>query len=483
MTEKFSENNENNTAEHADNHEIENNKGAHKINKMGTMPIGRLLLSMAWPPTISMSINAFYNIIDSIFVAMLSEGSLTAVSLVMPIQMLMVSIGAGSGVGVNSLIARRLGENRREEADLAASIGLRMGFVNYLIFAVIGIFFATVFIGSFTDDAHILQSGVIYLRIVTIGSVFFMFQLVIEKIIQSTGQMVPSMLITLTGAIVNLILDPILIFGLLGAPKLGIAGAAIATVIGQICAACLGIYICLKHVHGIRIRLTGFKMNWQIIKDIYGVGLPSMIMQSIGSVMVFGYNAILASSPTAVAVLGIYFKLQSIIFMPLFGMNQAAMPIMGYNFGARKKDRLMETYKKALMGAVGIMAIGFAVFQIFPRELLFLFSASENMLSMGIPALRIISLCFIPAAFGIINSTIFQATGNGFYSLIASVIRQLAVILPVAYLLVQIDGVTTSWYSFPIAEIVGLILSAVLLRRLYKTKIAILDMPLQESRM
>ncbi len=467
----------------ADSSAAKINKGAHKINKMGTMPIGRLLLSMAWPPTISMSINAFYNIIDSIFVAMLSEGSLTAVSLVMPIQILMVSIGVGSGVGVNSLIARRLGEKRGEEASLAASIGLRMGLVNYLIFAIVGIFLAPAFIGSFTNDAHIFQSGVTYLRIVTIGSAFFMVQLVIEKVIQSTGQMVASMLITLTGAIVNLILDPILIFGLLGAPKLGIAGAAIATVIGQVCATILGIYLCLKHVHGIHIRLTGFKMDWRIIKDIYSVGLPSMIMQSIGSVMVFGYNAILASSPTAVAVLGIYFKLQSIIFMPLFGVNQAAMPIMGYNFGARKKDRLMETYKKALTGAVVMMAIGFAIFQIFPKELLFLFSASENMLSMGIPALRIISLCFIPAAFGIMNSTIFQATGNGFYSLIASVIRQLAVILPVAYFLVQTEGVASSWYSFPIAEMVGFVLSAFLLRRLYRTKIATLDQPLKESRM
>lgn len=455
-------------------------KDASKINKMGTMPIGKLLLSMAWPPTISMSINAFYNIIDSIFVAMLSEGSLTAVSLVMPIQILMVSIGVGSGVGVNSLIARRLGEGREEEANIAASIGLRLGLVNYILFAIIGIFLAPAFIGSFTDDPHIFQSGVTYLRIVTIGSVFFMVQLGIEKIIQSTGQMVSSMLITLTGALVNLILDPILIFGLLGAPKMGIAGAALATVIGQICATILGIYLCLRHVHGLHIRLRGFKMDWRIIKDIYSVGLPSMIMQSISSIMVFGYNAILASSPTAVAVLGIYFKLQSIIFMPLFGVNQAAMPIMGYNFGARKKDRLMETYKKALTGAVVMMAIGFAVFQIFPRQLLFLFSASENMLSMGIPALRIISFCFIPAAFGIMNSTIFQATGNGFYSLIASVVRQLAVILPVAYFLVQIEGVSTSWYSFPIAEMVGFILSAFLLRRLYRKKIVPLDEPINE---
>lgn len=448
-----------------------------KTNKMGTMPIGSLLLSMAWPPTLSMSINALYNVVDSVFVAMLSERALTAVSLVMPLQMLMVAIGVGTGVGVNSLIARRLGEQRVDEASLAASVGIRLAFVNYFVMALIGIFFSSAFVGSFTKDANVFSDATIYLRIITIGSFFFMLQLAMEKIIQSTGQMVLSMIVTIVGALVNLVLDPILIFGLLGAPKMGIAGAAVATIIGQAASSCVALFICLKKISSIHIRIFGFRSDKKTIKDIYNVGLPSMVMMSINSIMVLGYNAILAAHATAIAVLGIYFKLQSIILMPVFGVNQAAMPILGYNFGARKKDRFMETYRKALGISVIIMIIGMALFQIFPRELLMIFSASDNMFNIGIPALRIISLCFVPAAFGIIRSTVFQATGNGIYSLIASVVRQLVGILPIAYILMQIGGVTMSWYAFPIAEIMGFVLSSILFRKLQNTKINQLDTP------
>lgn len=448
-----------------------------KTNKMGTMPIGSLLLSMAWPPTLSMSINALYNVVDSVFVAMLSERALTAVSLVMPLQMLMVAIGVGTGVGVNSLIARRLGEQRVDEASLAASVGIRLAFVNYFVMALIGIFLSSAFVGSFTKDANVFSDATIYLRIITIGSFFFMLQLAMEKIIQSTGQMVLSMIVTVVGALVNLVLDPILIFGLLGAPKMGIAGAAVATIIGQAASSCVALYICLKKISSIHIRIFGFRSDKKTIKDIYNVGLPSMVMMSINSIMVLGYNAILAAHATAIAVLGIYFKLQSIILMPVFGVNQAAMPILGYNFGARKKDRFMETYRKALGISVIIMIIGMVLFQIFPRELLMIFSASDNMFNIGIPALRIISLCFVPAAFGIIRSTVFQATGNGIYSLIASVVRQLVGILPIAYILMQIGGVTMSWYSFPIAEIMGFVLSSILFRKLQNTKINQLDTP------
>lgn len=448
-----------------------------KTNKMGTMPIGSLLLSMAWPPTLSMSINALYNVVDSVFVAMLSERALTAVSLVMPLQMLMVAIGVGTGVGVNSLIARRLGEQRVDEASLAASVGIRLAFVNYFVMALIGIFLSSAFVGSFTKDANVFSDATIYLRIITIGSFFFMLQLAMEKIIQSTGQMVLSMIVTVVGALVNLVLDPILIFGLLGAPKMGIAGAAVATIIGQAASSCVALYICLKKISSIHIRIFGFRSDKKTIKDIYNVGLPSMVMMSINSIMVLGYNAILAAHATAIAVLGIYFKLQSIILMPVFGVNQAAMPILGYNFGARKKARFMETYRKALGISVIIMIIGMVLFQIFPRELLMIFSASDNMFNIGIPALRIISLCFVPAAFGIIRSTVFQATGNGIYSLIASVVRQLVGILPIAYILMQIGGVTMSWYSFPIAEIMGFVLSSILFRKLQNTKINQLDTP------
>lgn len=450
-------------------------KNTEKTNKMGTMPIGSLLLSMAWPPTLSMSINALYNIVDSVFVAMLSEGALTAVSLVMPLQMLMVALGVGTGVGVNSLIARRLGEQRVNEASLAASVGIRLSFVNYFVVALIGIFLSSSFIGAFTSDESVFFDATTYLKIITIGSFFFMLQLSMEKIIQSTGQMVLSMIVTITGALVNLILDPILIFGLVGAPKLGIAGAAIATVIGQAASASVALFICLKKISSIHIKLLGFNVDRKTISDIYNVGLPSMVMMSINSIMVLGYNAILAAHATAIAVLGIYFKLQSIILMPVFGVNQAAMPILGYNFGARNKARFMETYRKALGASVVIMIIGMAAFQIFPRELLMIFSASDNMYKIGIPALRIISLCFIPAAFGIMRSTVFQATGNGIYSLIASVVRQLIGILPIAYILMQIDGVTLSWYSFPIAEVMGFVLSTILFRKLYNTKISQLE--------
>ena len=452
-------------------------KDIEKTNKMGTMPIGSLLLSMAWPPTLSMSINALYNVVDSVFVAMLSERALTAVSLVMPLQMLMVAVGVGTGVGVNSLIARRLGEQRVDEASLAASVGIRLAFVNYFVMALIGMFFSSAFVGSFTKDANVFSDATIYLRIITIGSFFFMLQLAMEKIIQSTGQMVLSMIVTIVGALVNLVLDPILIFGLLGAPKMGIAGAAVATIIGQAASSCVALYICLKKISSIHIRIFGFRSDKKTIKDIYNVGLPSMVMMSINSIMVLGYNAILAAYSTAIAVLGIYFKLQSIILMPVFGLNQAAMPILGYNYGARKKARFMETYRKGLTASVVIMIIGMALFQIFPRELLMIFSASDNMLEIGIPALRIISLCFIPAAFGIIRSTVFQATGNGIYSLIASVVRQLVGILPIAYILMQIGGVTMSWYSFPIAEIMGFVLSSILFRKLQNTKINQLDTP------
>ena len=450
-------------------------QSTEKTNKMGTMPIGSLLLSMAWPPTLSMSINALYNVVDSVFVAMLSEEALTAVSLVMPLQMLMVAIGVGTGVGVNSLIARRLGEQRVDEASLAASVGIRLAFVNYFVMALIGIFLSSAFIGGFTKDPAVFDGATTYLKIITICSIFFMLQLATEKIIQSTGQMVLSMIVTITGAVVNLVLDPILIFGLLGAPKLGIAGAAIATVIGQAASSCVALYICLRKISSIHIKIFGFRTDRKTIRDIYNVGLPSMVMMSINSIMVLGYNAILAAHATAIAVLGIYFKLQSIILMPVFGVNQAAMPILGYNFGARKKCRFMETYRKGLGASVIIMIMGMALFQLFPRELLMIFSASDNMFEIGIPALRIISLCFVPAAFGIMRSTVFQATGNGIYSLIASIVRQLIGILPIAYILMQIDGVTLSWYSFPLAEIMGFVLSTIFFRKLYNAKISQLD--------
>lgn len=442
-----------------------------QADRMGTAPVGKLLASMAWPAILSMTINALYNVVDSIFVAMVSPNALTAVSLVNPLQMLMISFGVGSAVGVNSLIARRLGARRQDEADKAASTSIRIGIFNYLIFAFIGIFLAKPFMHLYTDNAEIFEGGVTYLKIITIFSIFSMVQVQLEKVLQATGNMVAPMIISLAGAVTNLILDPILIFGMFGLPEMGVAGAAIATVTGQAVAFCVAMYILHTREHVVHVQIKGYKMDWKVVKDIYAVGLPSIVMQSIGSIMLFGYNAILAASATAVAVLGVYFKLQSFIFMPVFGLNQGAMPIMGYNYGARNKQRLMKTYKLALITAVVIMSCGFALFQLCPEMLLKMFSADADMLEMGVPALKTISLCFLPAAFGIMTGTLFQGTGHGVYSLLVSVIRQLLGILPLAYILYHAFGVAASWASFPLAEMMGLTFSVIMLIRLYKKEI------------
>ena len=442
-------------------------------NKMGTMPVRKLLVSMAWPAVLSMTINALYNVVDSIFVAQISEDALTAVSIVNPIQMLIIALSVGSGVGINSLISRRLGAGRQDEADQAASTGIRIGIINYLIFFAVGLLVTGPFVGSYAaKGTYIFDAARTYMMIVCIGSLFLNVQVVIEKILQSTGNMIAPMICGLTGAIVNIVLDPILIFGLLGMPRMGVAGAAIATVSGQLCGMLVGVLIMIKGEHLVQVKIKEFKLNWGVVLDIYKVGLPSIIMQSIGSLMLILYNMILvAYSTTAVAVLGIYFKIQSFVFMPVFGLNQGAMPIMGYNYGARDKKRLMDTYKEGLKLALIVMGLGLLLFQLLPGELLEMFDASPEMLRIGVPALRIISLCFLPAAFGIISSTMFQATGHGMLSLFASLLRQLVGILPLAYILIRLGGVTLSWASFPLAEIIGLTYSAVMMRRLYKKEI------------
>jgi len=451
--------------------------GLSKENKMGTMPIGRLLASMSWPAILSMLIQALYNIVDSMFVAMICEDALSAVTYAYPIQMFMVSFAVGTGVGVNSLISRRIGANRISEAISAANHSIRLALMNWIIFAAFGIFFAKGFLTLFTDSTYILEGGTDYLRIVTIGSFFVMISVTIEKLFQSTGNMKLPMLCSLLGAITNIILDPIFIFGLLGMPKMGLAGAAIATVIGQALGCLLAVILIIKNNHTFHISLRHFKLDMNIIKDIYAVGLPGIVMQSIGSVMIIGLNGILAThSETAVAVLGAYFKLQSFVFMPVFGLSQGSMPIMGFNFGARNKKRLMKTYKCALTCSVIYMAIGFTVFQTVPELLLKIFNASEGMLEIGIPALRLISLCFIPAAFGISCTNIFQATGHGMLSLFSSLIRQLVGILPIAWLLMRYGGVKIVWAAFPLAEILGIIYVAIGLAYILKKEIK----PMQE---
>ncbi len=444
-----------------------------RINKMGVMPIKKLLLNMAWPAILSMTISAMYNVVDSIFVAQISEDALTAVSIVNPIQMLIIALSVGSGVGINSLIARKLGAKKQQEADQAASTGLRIGLLNYLVFLVIGLFFTGIFVSSYAEKGtYIYDEAAKYMAIVCIGSLFLNVQVVFEKILQATGNMIGPMICSLTGAVVNVILDPILIFGLLGAPEMGVAGAAIATVIGQLCGMTVGAIITFRGDHLVTLTIRGFKVDWRIVADIYKVGLPSIVMQSIGSAMIIFYNKILVDfSTTAVAVLGVYFKIQSFVFMPVFGLNQGAMPIIGYNYGARDRERLMEAYKEALKVALVVMTLGTLLFQLLPTQLLLMFKASDEMLRIGVPALRIISICFIPAAFGIITGTLFQGTGHGVYSLFCSLIRQLIGILPLAYILIRIGGVTLSWASFPLAEILGLVYSAIMLRHLYRREI------------
>lgn len=440
-------------------------------NRMGTTPVLKLIFMMSVPAMFSMLIQSLYNIVDSYYVAKISESALTAVSLAFPVQMLLTSFGVGTGVGINSLVSRRLGERNQKAADSAAAHGLIFAGLTYVLFAIFGLFFTEMFFRSFHPTEEVLQMGSQYLSIVCTFSFGVFIEMVLEKTLQATGNMIFPMLFQLTGCVINIILDPIMIFGLLGFPKLGIAGAAIATVIAQICAMFFAMIVCFKMSHKVRFSLKGFRFSKATAKDVYKVAVPSILMQSIGSFMTIGLNAILIKfSDAAVSVLGIYFKLQSFVFMPVFGLTQGVMPIMGYNYGAGKKKRLMDTLKYALLIALCIMCLGTLLFWLFPKQLLMIFNASQEMLDIGISALKIISLCFPAAALGITFSTMFQALGYGTYSLGVSLLRQLVIILPVAYLL-SLSGLDGIWYSFPIAEGLAFFVSIFLMVRLYNKRV------------
>lgn len=442
-----------------------------KQNKMGSAPMLGLILSMSLPAMFSMLVQALYNVVDSYFVAKLSENALTAVSLVFPIQNLLIAVGVGTAVGINSLISRRLGEGRREEADRAAAHGIILGLLNWVLFALFGLFCSRLFIGAFTNTAEVVEMGTQYMSIVCIFSIGIFVEVNIEKTLQATGNMIYPMVFQLIGAVTNIVLDPIFIFGMFGMPKMGVAGAAVATVAGQILAMIVAAVVIFLKEHEVTISFRGFRVNWNTVRNIYAVGFPAIIMQSIGSVMVMGMNAILiAFTETAVAFFGVYFKLQSFVFMPVFGLTQGVMPIMGYNYGARKKARLMSALKIGSVIALVIMACGMALFWAIPDGLLTIFNASEQMLAIGVPALRTISLCFLPAALGILFSTLFQAVGHGVSSLIISVLRQLVILLPAAFLLAQI-GLQPIWYAFPIAEGFSLLASILLFVRMYRKTI------------
>ena len=441
-------------------------------NKMGVMPLNRLLISMSVPMMISMLVQALYNIVDSMFVAQLSENALTAVSLAFPAQNLMIAVATGTGVGVNAALSRNLGEKNFERANKIADHALFLAALSYVVFALFGLCFARQFFRLQTDIEEIVDLGTTYLRVCTIASFGLFMEIACERLLQSTGKTIYSMYTQGLGAIINIVLDPILIFGYFGAPALGIAGAAGATVIGQIIAFCLGFFFNKTRNHEITISLRDFKPNSEIISHIYAVGIPSIIMASIGSVMTFGMNKILiAFSSTATAVFGIYFKLQSFVFMPVFGLNNGTVPIIAYNYGAGKPDRIMGTLKLAAMYAVTIMLIGLTVVQLIPDKLLMIFSASDTMLSIGIPALRTISLSFLFAGFSIVCSSMFQALGHGMLSLWISVFRQLVVLLPVAFVFAKLGGLHVVWFAFPIAEVFAIIFSAVCLGYVYRKEI------------
>ena len=437
-------------------------------NKMGTMPENKLLLSMAVPMMISMLVQALYNIVDSIFVSRICEDALTAVSMAFPWQNIVIAIAVGFGVGINALLSRALGQKNDERVNQVAVNGLLLAGLSYLLVLVAG-FGIRAYMRTQTDIETIVNYGITYLNICILCSFGVFVEITFERFLQATGRTVYSMITQLTGAITNIILDPILIFGLLGFPKLGIAGAAWATVIGQ----CVGavVAVMLNHFKNpeVHLRLRHIRPNGRLMGEITAISIPSIIMSCISSLTCFVMNMILiAYSSTAVAVFGVYFKLQSFVFMPVFGLNNGMVPIIAYNYGAQKPERIHKTIRLGMVYAVAIMLVGLLVFQLIPKELLLMFDASDAMLEIGAPALRIMSLAFVFAGIGIVSGSSCQAFGYSVYSMLISIARQIVVLIPAAYLL-SLTGVLRSiWFAFPIAEIFSLILSLFFLRTTLK---------------
>ena len=442
-------------------------------NKMGVMPVTKLIITMSLPIMASMLVQALYNIVDSIFVAQISENALTAVSMAFPIQNLMIAVGTGTGVGINALLSRNLGAKNYQRVNKIADNAVFLAVLSYVLFILIGIFGSEAFFRSQTDIEEIVQYGTEYTRICACFSIGLFVQLFFERMLQATGKTIYSMVTQGLGAIINIILDPILIFGWFGFPEMGVAGAAYATVIGQIAAGIAGVILNHKVNKEIQINMKGFRPDFAMIKQIYGIGIPSIIMASIGSVMNYGMNRILLGfTSTAAAVFGVYFKLQSFIFMPVFGLNNGVIPVIAYNYGAGNKERVVKAVKTSVVIALIIMAAGVLLFQTLPEMLLGFFDASETMLHIGVPALRVISLSFLFAAVGIACSSAFQALGYAVYSMIMSIIRQLVVLLPVAYLIASMGDVTLVWWAFPIAEVVAIVVCGFFMVHVYKTVIS-----------
>ncbi|WP_423190049.1 MATE family efflux transporter [Alkalibacterium sp. f15] len=440
--------------------------------KLGTMPMNKLILTLSVPMMISMSIQSLYNVVDSIFVAQISEEALAALSLVFPIQMLMVAIGIGTGVGMNAEVSKRLGEGNRKLASAAANNGVFLTLFHYGLFLVFGLLLVRPFFEMQTDNAEIIRYGMEYTVVITTLSVGKFLQFTYERILQSTGRTFYTMITQGTGAILNIILDPILIFGWFGIPALGVYGAAIATVIAQITSAILAIIINARVNDDLDMHFFGNKPDFKVIKRIYSVGIPSMVMTSITSLVMLIFNIILLQfTPTAIAVYGVYIKLQGFAFMPVFGLNNGMIPIVSYNYGAKNKERMIEAIKVSLMYGLMIMLLGTALFQVFPVQLLNLFSASDEMMRIGVPALRIISLSFGFAGISIMLGTVFQAVGNAVLSLWIQVIRQLIVLVPVAYVLSLTGDVNMVWWSKLISEGVTIVFALLAMRYVYTKKI------------
>ncbi len=446
---------------------------AREENKMGYMPVKKLIVSMSLPMMASMLVQALYNVVDSIFVARIGEEALTAVSLAFPLQNLMIAVASGTGVGINALLSRSLGEKRFDRSDAAANNGLLLTLFSYILFLLIGLFGARPFLSTQISDDTIIGYGTAYLQIVLCLSIGLFYQITFERLLQSTGRTIYSMISQATGAIINIIFDPIMIFGLFGFPKMGVAGAALATVLGQVIASFIGMYLNIRKNTDITFSLRSmFSPQADVIREIYFVGIPSVLMMSIGSFMTYLMNQILiVFSTTAAAVFGVYFKMQSFFFMPVFGLNNGLIPVLAYNYGAKKRERIKEALKFSMLLAASIMIAGTVIFHLFPSQLLDMFNASEHMKSIGIPALRIISLSFPLAAAGIVMGSIFQAFSRSIYSLIISLCRQLVVLVPVAWLLSKLGDVTIVWWAFPISELVSIVISVYFFRKLYNSTV------------
>ncbi|WP_273327405.1 MATE family efflux transporter [Vallitalea guaymasensis] len=443
-----------------------------KKNKMGTMKVSKLMVSMSIPAILSMLVQALYNIVDSVFVSRVSDDALTAVSLAFPIQLIIIACFVGLGIGINSLISRKLGEQDHEAASNAAEHGILLCIVLYVIILLIGILFANSFFTLFTDSQNIINLGTEYIKIIMIFSFGRLLAQAGTSILQGSGNMIHPMISQLCGAVFNIILDPILIFGYLGFPALGVKGAAIATISAQILSMVYILIVLFTKQNSVKLNLRTFKYDSKILKGIMQVGLPATIMQAIGSVMVTGLNLILAGfGEASVTVLGVYYKLQSLIFMPVFGLSQGVMPIIGYNYGSKNRKRLMKALKLGIIAAVVYMTLGFLVFQIIPAQLLELFDSSDEMMKIGVPAFRIISYVFPLAAVSIMCGTAFQGMGKAYISMIVSILRQLVVLLPGAFILGKLFGLDGVWVSFVLAEIVGIVVVLVSIKKIYEEQL------------